>query len=236
MFWRFKRLRRANQNYRANTQFVNRWSIVSSWSQCGHVSGCCKFLRASRSVVQHLLWVTNQMKNLHLLGAQDLCRLHFVPLCIFFFIWSDEYSEIMQFTIPGGRHAVHHAGLLQEAGAGRVLRPAAAATTASIEAKIFARIVLRNLEHHQLGMSTWTPSRGSSSNKQRPLHRWAAWPMQNQTVWPSEPFDITTVLVCADSDWRSSTEGITHNCEVTEWKHKWRPFAYWTFKVECAIF
>jgi hypothetical protein len=49
---------------------------------------------------------------------------------------------------------VHHAGLLQEAGAGRVLRAAAAATTASIEAKIFARIVLRNLEHHQLGMST----------------------------------------------------------------------------------
>ncbi|ONL99870.1 Protein ARABIDILLO 1 [Zea mays] len=61
---------------------------------------------------------------------------------------------LLQFTIPGGRHAVHHAGLLQEAGAGRVLRAAAAATTASIEAKIFARIVLRNLEHHQLGMST----------------------------------------------------------------------------------
>jgi hypothetical protein len=49
---------------------------------------------------------------------------------------------------------VHHAGLLQKAGAGRVLRAAAAATTASIEAKIFARIVLRNLEHHQSGMST----------------------------------------------------------------------------------
>ncbi|XP_008659933.1 protein ARABIDILLO 1 isoform X5 [Zea mays] len=61
---------------------------------------------------------------------------------------------LLQFTIPGGRHAVHHAGLLQEAGAGRVLRPAAAATTASIEAKIFARIVLRNLEHHQSGTST----------------------------------------------------------------------------------
>ncbi|PAN48465.1 hypothetical protein GQ55_9G397100 [Panicum hallii var. hallii] len=61
---------------------------------------------------------------------------------------------LLQFTIPGGRHAVHHAGLLQKAGAGRVLRAAAAATTASIEAKIFARIVLRNLEHHQSGMST----------------------------------------------------------------------------------
>ncbi|CAN6294265.1 unnamed protein product [Urochloa humidicola] len=61
---------------------------------------------------------------------------------------------LLQFTIPGGRHALHHAGLLQKAGAGRVLRAAAAATTASIEAKIFARIVLRNLEQHQSGTST----------------------------------------------------------------------------------
>ncbi|OEL22509.1 Protein ARABIDILLO 1 [Dichanthelium oligosanthes] len=61
---------------------------------------------------------------------------------------------LLQFTIPGGRHAVHHADLLQKAGAGRVLRAAAAATTATIEAKIFARIVLRNLEHHQSGTST----------------------------------------------------------------------------------
>jgi HEAT repeat protein len=61
---------------------------------------------------------------------------------------------LLQFTIPGGRHAVHHAGLLQKAGAARVLRAAAAATTASIEAKVFARIVLRNLEHHQTGTST----------------------------------------------------------------------------------
>ncbi|XP_062204853.1 protein ARABIDILLO 1-like [Phragmites australis] len=61
---------------------------------------------------------------------------------------------LLQFTIPGGRHAVHHTSLLQKAGAGRVLRAAAAATTASIEAKIFARIVLRNLEHHQSGTST----------------------------------------------------------------------------------
>ncbi|KAF8412939.1 hypothetical protein HHK36_000911 [Tetracentron sinense] len=55
---------------------------------------------------------------------------------------------LLQFTIPGGRHAMHHASLLQKAGAGRVLRAAAAAATAPIEAKIFARIVLRNLEHH----------------------------------------------------------------------------------------
>ncbi|XP_077235342.1 protein ARABIDILLO 1-like isoform X2 [Tasmannia lanceolata] len=57
---------------------------------------------------------------------------------------------LLQFTIPGGRHATHHASLLQKAGAARILRAAAAAATAPIEAKIFARIVLRNLEHHQL--------------------------------------------------------------------------------------
>uniref|UniRef100_A0ACD5TSY8 Uncharacterized protein n=1 Tax=Avena sativa TaxID=4498 RepID=A0ACD5TSY8_AVESA len=61
---------------------------------------------------------------------------------------------LLQFTIPGGRHAVHHADLLQKAGASRVLRWAAAAATAPIEAKIFARIVLRNLELHQAGPST----------------------------------------------------------------------------------
>ncbi|XP_042507415.1 protein ARABIDILLO 1-like [Macadamia integrifolia] len=60
---------------------------------------------------------------------------------------------LLQFTIPGGRHAVHHAGLLQKAGAARVLRAAAAAATAPIEAKIFARIVLRNLEHHNVEAS-----------------------------------------------------------------------------------
>ena len=49
---------------------------------------------------------------------------------------------------------MHHAGLLQKAGAARVLRAAAAAATAPIEAKIFARVVLRNLEHHQLEAST----------------------------------------------------------------------------------
>ncbi|KAL5795001.1 hypothetical protein ACOSP7_003595 [Xanthoceras sorbifolium] len=55
---------------------------------------------------------------------------------------------LLQFTIPGGRHATHHASLMQSAGAARVLRAAAAAATAPLEAKIFARIVLRNLEHH----------------------------------------------------------------------------------------
>ncbi|XWS47706.1 hypothetical protein CRYUN_Cryun13aG0007200 [Craigia yunnanensis] len=55
---------------------------------------------------------------------------------------------LLQFTMPGGRHAMHHSGLLQNAGAPRVLRATAAASTAPIQAKIFAKIVLRNLEHH----------------------------------------------------------------------------------------
>ncbi|KAL0379744.1 UNVERIFIED_CONTAM: protein ARABIDILLO 2 [Sesamum angustifolium] len=59
---------------------------------------------------------------------------------------------LLQFTIPGGRHAVLHVRLLQSAGAPRVLRAAAAAAGAPIEAKIFARIVLRNLEQHQAGL------------------------------------------------------------------------------------
>ncbi|CAL0302895.1 unnamed protein product [Lupinus luteus] len=57
---------------------------------------------------------------------------------------------LLQFTIPGGRHAKHHASLMQNAGAARVLRGAAAAASAPLEAKIFARIVLRNLEYHQI--------------------------------------------------------------------------------------
>ncbi|KAL0464575.1 UNVERIFIED_CONTAM: protein ARABIDILLO 1 [Sesamum latifolium] len=60
---------------------------------------------------------------------------------------------LLQFTIPGGRHAVLHVRLLQSAGAPRVLRAAAAAAGAPIEAKIFARIVLRNLEQHQAELS-----------------------------------------------------------------------------------
>ncbi|WOK98708.1 protein ARABIDILLO 1 [Canna indica] len=60
----------------------------------------------------------------------------------------------MQFTIPGGRHATHHAGLLQNAGASRVLRASAASASAPVETKMYARIILRNLEHHQLEPST----------------------------------------------------------------------------------
>nr|XP_043631042.1 protein ARABIDILLO 1 [Erigeron canadensis] len=60
---------------------------------------------------------------------------------------------LLQFTVPGGRHAPHHVNLLQDSGAPRVLRAAAAAASAPLEAKIFARIVLRNLEHHQIEAS-----------------------------------------------------------------------------------
>ncbi|XP_010524430.1 PREDICTED: protein ARABIDILLO 1-like [Tarenaya hassleriana] len=57
---------------------------------------------------------------------------------------------LLQFTIPGGRHAMHHASLMQNAGGGaaRVLRSAAAAANVPREARFFAKIVLRNLEHH----------------------------------------------------------------------------------------
>ncbi|CAI9770353.1 unnamed protein product [Fraxinus pennsylvanica] len=58
---------------------------------------------------------------------------------------------LLQFTVPGGRHAHHHVCLLQNAGAPRVLRASAAATGAPLGAKIFARIVLRNLEQHHKG-------------------------------------------------------------------------------------
>ncbi|KAG6492965.1 hypothetical protein ZIOFF_047936 [Zingiber officinale] len=60
----------------------------------------------------------------------------------------------VQFTLPGGQHAMHHAGLLQNAGASPVLRASAEAATARIESKMYARIVLRNLEHLQSSPST----------------------------------------------------------------------------------
>ncbi|KAF7139567.1 hypothetical protein RHSIM_Rhsim07G0035100 [Rhododendron simsii] len=53
---------------------------------------------------------------------------------------------LVQFTALGSRHAPHHVALLRDAGAPRVLRVAAAAATAPLDAKVFARIVLRNLE------------------------------------------------------------------------------------------
>ncbi|XP_010508233.1 PREDICTED: protein ARABIDILLO 1-like [Camelina sativa] len=56
---------------------------------------------------------------------------------------------LLQFTIPGGRHAMHHASLMQNGGEARFLRSAAAAAKTPREAKIFVKIILRNLEHHQ---------------------------------------------------------------------------------------
>nr|GMD65124.1 protein ARABIDILLO 1-like [Ipomoea batatas] len=56
---------------------------------------------------------------------------------------------LLQFTILGGRHAAHHVSLLRDTGASRVLRAVSASANAPLETKIFARIVLRNLEHHQ---------------------------------------------------------------------------------------
>ena len=54
----------------------------------------------------------------------------------------------MQFTMAGGRHAMHHTSLLQNTGAARVLRATAAAASAPVDAKVYAKLVLRNLEHH----------------------------------------------------------------------------------------
>ncbi|XP_076899982.1 protein ARABIDILLO 1-like [Bidens hawaiensis] len=54
---------------------------------------------------------------------------------------------LFQFTVPGGRYAREHVNLLRDLGALRVLRHAAAAAAGSLEAKIFSKLVLRNLEH-----------------------------------------------------------------------------------------
>jgi hypothetical protein len=64
------------------------------------------------------------------------------------------WSWQLQFTMPGGRHAMHHISLLQKAGAGRVLRTIAASATAPLQAKVFARVVLRNVELHPAGEHT----------------------------------------------------------------------------------
>ncbi|GFS39313.1 similar to ARABIDILLO-1 [Actinidia rufa] len=60
------------------------------------------------------------------------------------------FSTSLTFTIPGGQHTVHHVKLLQNVGAPTVLRAIAAATTAPLQVKIFARIVLGNLELQQM--------------------------------------------------------------------------------------
>ncbi|TYG40726.1 hypothetical protein ES288_D12G116400v1 [Gossypium darwinii] len=57
--------------------------------------------------------------------------------------------SLLQFTDPQGRNAVYHASLMLDAGAVKVLRAAAASANEPVEVKIFAKIVLRNLEYHQ---------------------------------------------------------------------------------------
>ncbi|KAK1430372.1 hypothetical protein QVD17_13054 [Tagetes erecta] len=61
---------------------------------------------------------------------------------------------LLQLTLPGGQYASYHVNLLKASGAPRVLRALAASVYAPVEAKIFARIVLRNLEHQQTESST----------------------------------------------------------------------------------
>ncbi|MBA0717642.1 hypothetical protein Golax_005440 [Gossypium laxum] len=57
--------------------------------------------------------------------------------------------SLLQFTDPQGRNAVYHASLMLDAGAVKVLRAAAASASEPVKVKIFAKIVLRNLEYHQ---------------------------------------------------------------------------------------
>lgn len=56
---------------------------------------------------------------------------------------------LLQFTFPGNKHAQHHASLLKNTRARAAVRAAAVAATAPVQSKIFAKIVLQNLEHHQ---------------------------------------------------------------------------------------
>eukprot|EP00897_Mesotaenium_endlicherianum_P001783 jgi/Mesen1/1632/ME000135S00627 len=53
---------------------------------------------------------------------------------------------LLQFTMPNGRHVAHHAALLGKADASRALRSSAASLKGPTEAKIFARVVLLNLQ------------------------------------------------------------------------------------------
>ncbi|KAL1809230.1 hypothetical protein ACET3Z_026220 [Daucus carota] len=55
---------------------------------------------------------------------------------------------LLQFTFRGNLHAAYHASLLQNTRARAALRAAAASATGSVQSKIYAKIVLRNLEHH----------------------------------------------------------------------------------------
>ncbi len=57
---------------------------------------------------------------------------------------------------------MHHISLLQKAGAGRVLRTIAASATAPLQAKVFARVVLRNVELHPAGEHTTSSQKSSS--------------------------------------------------------------------------
>ena len=69
---RFRGASTLNHTCLATTQDVRRcWTVSSSWSQRGHLSGWGSPLLASLSDVQHLFLIANQRKFLHLAGAQD---------------------------------------------------------------------------------------------------------------------------------------------------------------------
>jgi hypothetical protein len=63
-------LRSWYQKIHEKEQVTRRWSKVSaSWSHKGHFSGWFIPLLDNLSVVQHLFWVTSQMKKRHFGGA-----------------------------------------------------------------------------------------------------------------------------------------------------------------------
>lgn len=65
---------------------------------------------------------------------------------LFIFLTAFKIYFWNQFTIPTRGHAERHVSLMQDAGAPRALRAAAAASAAPVEARILARLVLRNIE------------------------------------------------------------------------------------------
>jgi hypothetical protein len=65
-------LRKPNHNFLTNTHLTNKWFMdSSSWSHKGQSSGWSSPLFLSPSAIQHLSCSTSQIKNLHLLGAQN---------------------------------------------------------------------------------------------------------------------------------------------------------------------
>jgi hypothetical protein len=74
------RCNRKNQNCLAKTHPTSKWSLDSStWSQSKHKLGWGRFLLANLSAVQQHLWIANQRKKAHLVGAQVFQMRSYAP-------------------------------------------------------------------------------------------------------------------------------------------------------------